>query len=586
MFFASTGAVLDAVGEPVDDAVLDAWRRRVLRAAARLGWPEPHTVVRRHAAGVSLSLSAPLDQLFLATEVNEWALCATLAENEPERRSALQAALFAQALEAAPEGTLATSIIAPVLDEPAAFARFESLSKSESNPRLRALLDVAISRALPYAVDESELTLGAGKDGRQYPLAQLPAVAAVRWDELHDVPTALVTGSNGKTTTVRLLAAFAREHGWHAGYNCTDGVFLDDEVLASGDYSGPAGARIVLRDPRTQAAILETARGGMLRRGLAVSQADVAIVTNVSSDHFGEYGIDDLEGLAEVKLVVAAAVKPAGLLVLNAGDARLREAVKGVGSRFGRMPPLGWFGTSDSHNRLEEYRAHGAFTCGIRAGHLVAHHGGAANDLGRITDMPLTMNAVASYNVANIAGAALAGMALGIPPATIAAVLSNFGRNPHDNPGRMMRFDQHGVTVLIDYAHNPDGLRGFLTVANHLRGGGRLAILLGHAGNRLDEDIEALAQVAAEFRPDLVVVKENEAQLRGRQPGEVPRIIRAALQRIGFPEDRLRERSSELEAARCALEWALPGDILALPVHSLSARTAVVQILEERYKLQ
>ena len=125
-----------------------------------------------------------------------------------------------------------------------------------------------------------------------------------------DIPTALVTGSNGKTTTVRLLAACARSHGWHAGYNCTDGVFLDDEALASGDYSGPAGARMVMREPRTQAAILETARGGILRRGIAVSRANTAIVTNVSSDHFGEYGIDDLAGLAQVKLAVAAVVDP------------------------------------------------------------------------------------------------------------------------------------------------------------------------------------------------------------------------------------------------------------------------------------
>ena len=585
MFFASTGAVLDAIGESIDDALLDAWRLRVTRTSVRLGWPTPQTAVRRHAAGVSVALSAPLDHLYVATEVTEWALCATLAERQPARRHELEAALLAQTLEAAAEGTPEESIIVPVLDEAAALARFELLSRSEANPRLRALLEAATSRGLPHAVDESVLTLGAGSGGRQFTMAHLPSTAEVRWEELHDIPTALVTGSNGKTTTVRLLAAFARAHGWHAGYNCTDGVFLDDEALATGDYSGPAGARTVLRDSRTQAAILETARGGILRRGIAVSQADVAIVTNVSSDHFGEYGIDDLDGLADVKLVVAAAVKASGLLVLNAADEKLRDAVTRLVSRFGRVPALGWFDTLDSQDRLDGYRAEGTSTSGIRAGRLVVNHGGATHDLGSVADMPLTMNTVASYNVANIAGAALAGIALGIPPLTIAAVLANFGSNPTDNPGRMMRFDRRGVTVLIDYAHNPEGLRGFLTVAAHLRGSGRLGVLLGHAGNRLNEDIEALAQVAADFRPDLLVVKENEAQLRGREPGEVPRIIRTALQRLGFPESRLQERSSETEAARCALDWALPGDILALPLHSLSARTAVVQMLEERYKL-
>ena len=190
-------------------------------------------------------------------------------------------------------------------------------------------------------------------------MSALPSIAEVPWQELRDIPTAIVTGSNGKTTTVRLLAACARAHGWRAGYNCTDGVFLDDEVLAMGDYSGPAGARMVMRDRRTEAAILETARGGILRRGIAVSQADAAVVTNVSSDHFGEYGIDDLAGLADVKLAVGAVVKPRGLLVLNADDAQLRAQADDFARRFGRCPPLGWFSVNAEDPRLREYGRRG-----------------------------------------------------------------------------------------------------------------------------------------------------------------------------------------------------------------------------------
>jgi len=138
------------------------------------------------------------------------------------------------------------------------------------------------------------------------------------------------------------------------------------------------------------------------------------------------------------------------------------------------------------------------------------------------------------------------------------------------------------VKVLIDYAHNPDGLRGFLQVADHLRCGGRLGLLLGHAGNRNDADIQELARVAAEFRPELVVVKENEAQLRGRAPGEVPRIIRAELKRLGFADDALPVEQSETEAARWALDWARPGDVLAFPLHSAAARAAVMSMLSAR----
>jgi cyanophycin synthetase len=583
LFFASTGAVLDLVGVAADDSLIDAWRDRVERASRRLGWANRRSVARRHAGGVSLAIAAPYDQLFLATEVNEWALCATLIERDPARWNGLERLLVAEALQAAESAGNPAADIAPVIEESAAFARFERLSSLESHPNLRALLDAAARRGLPHVVDESELTLGAGVGGRNFSLADLPNAADVRWEELGDIPTAIVTGSNGKTTTVRLLAACARAHGWHAGYNCTDGVFLDDETLATGDYSGPAGARRVMREPRAQAAILETARGGILRRGIAVSQANTAVITNVSSDHFGEYGIDDLAGLADVKLAVAAAVAPDGLLVLNADDPQLRARADLLVLRFGRCPPLGWFSVIPDQQMLRGYRLRGDSVCGVREGRLHLSHGGVDHDLGLISAMPLSIGGIAAYNVANMAGAALAAVALGIAPTTIAAVLARFGSSLTDNPGRMMRFDVSGVTVLVDYAHNPDGLRGFLKVADHLRGGnGRLGVLLGHAGNRKDADIEEVAQVAAEFRPDLVVVKEDEAHLRGRAPGEVPRIIRAELKRLGFPDSALPVANNEVEAARYALDWARPGDVLALPVHSSTARATVVAMLERR----
>jgi UDP-N-acetylmuramyl tripeptide synthase len=219
----------------------------------------------------------------------------------------------------------------------------------------------------------------------------------------------------------------------------------------------------------------------------------------------------------------------------------------------------------------------------MTAAHLRLHHRGIDHDLGAIAAMPLSMGGSALYNVANMAGAALAAAALGIAPATIAAVLARFGSRRDDNPGRMMRFAVGGVTVLVDYAHNADGLRGFLKVATHLKGpSGRLGMLLGQAGNRRNADIEQLAEVVTEFAPDLVVIKENETQLRGRTPGEVPRILHAALVKLGLPQDALPLAGSEVEAARRALDWAQPGDVLALPVHSSSARSAVIAMLENR----
>ena len=578
LFFPTTGAQLETAGVMPERALLEEWRVRVERARAHLGWHMPGVVARLHAHGASLAIAAPIDALYLATEVNEWALCAALLERDPERWGGLEAALAAAAREDAAD---TQGHIPPVLDESAAFSRFARLASREARPVLRALLAAAAARGLPYTVDDDRLRLGAGEGGRDYPLLALPEVAAVPWEELHDIPTALVTGSNGKTTSVRLLAACASAHGWLPGYCCTDGVFLGTRLLVAGDYSGPLGAREVIGQHAATAAIIETARGGILRRGIAVSRAAAALITNVSEDHFGEYGIDDLDALADVKLTVAGLVPPGGLVVLNADDPQLLAKAPVLSRRFGRPLTIGWFALDADLAALRAHRAAGGATCGGRNGRLILTHGGIEHDLGEIAAMPITVEGSATYNIANLAGAALAAAALGISPATVAAVFAAFGTSAADNAGRMMRFERAGVQILIDYAHNPEGMRGLLRVAEHLRhGSGRLGTLLGHAGNRQDADIEALSRVAAEFAPALVVVKENEAHLRGRAPGEIPRLIHAALRRAGLPEDALPVRPSELDAVRCALEWARPGDVLALPVHSAAAREAVLAMLQ------
>jgi UDP-N-acetylmuramyl tripeptide synthase len=527
---------------------------------------------------VSLALAAPCDQLFVATEINEWALCASLAARDPACTAAFEAALLAEVLEDAADPA---TVIPPVLEESQALARFATLAAREAQPRLMALLAAAAERGLPHVLDATLLTLGAGSGGRDFPLQQLPAADGVPWRELHDIPTAIVTGSNGKTTTVRLVAACARAHGWPSAYCCTDGVFFEGAAAVSGDYSGPEGARRVMRERRAHAAIVETARGGILRRGLAISQARVAVVTNVSADHFGEYGIDDLAGLADVKLALAGVVTPAGLLVLNAGDAQLAAKAPLLAQRFGRCPPLGWFALDAEHACLRAHRARGGATCGVHEGRLQLHHFRRDHDLGSVAAMPLTVEGSASYNIANLAAAALAASALGVPAAVIAGVFARFGAHAGDNPGRMMRFERDGVRILVDYAHNPEGMQGLMRVANYLRRpGGRLGTVLGQAGNRQNSDIEALARCVAQFRPDFVVIKEDETYLRGREPGEVPLLIHATLRSAGLPDAALPVRMTELEAVRCALAWARPGDVLALPVHAPASRVAVLAMLD------
>ncbi len=571
LYFAHPGAVLETLGARARDGEAhDAWRECVRSMCVGLAWPTPQLIVRQHASGASLALSVPEDQLFTATEIDEWAWRAAVDDGDSDGR------LHAPGHPA-------------VWDHALALQTLRCFAAAERRPDAIALLHAAHARELPVLFDDEALSIGLGQHGRTWPLDALPTADAVPWPLLGRIPTALVTGSNGKTTTVRLLAAMLRAHGLRTAHSCTDGLFVGAagdmlERLESGDYSGPAGARQILRREDVEAAVLETARGGMLRRGLALERADVAVVTNISADHFGEYGIHTVEDLASVKLTVARAVAGDGWLVLNADDPLLRAQGPRMASR------IAWFhldtpreDDTDIGARalvLERAQKHGTPVCGVVDRQLLLRDQGAQYALGDVAAMPLSLAGEARYNIANLAGAALAAHLLGVSAETIRAVLQHFGRAAADNPGRLQRWRLGGVEVLLDYAHNPEGLTGLLRIAQTMRGRHRLALLLGQAGNREDVDIRALATIAAAFAPDLVVLKDIDGYMRGRAPGEIAAILRDELIRHGVADTAMPVQLNEVDAVREALAWARSGDVLVLPVHGYDARDAVAALLD------
>lgn len=535
---------------PLDDAAIERWQDGVRRAAAALGWASGASAHRRHATGLTLAIAAAEDQRFTATEVNEWAWCRACGD----------------------EGFHAPGHPGTA-DEATALETLRRFSRAEAHPALMALLAAAKTHQQIVLLDDDALSLGLGAHSLTWSLAELPDLAAVPWGQLGAIPTALVTGSNGKTTTVRLLAACLRQEGWVTGHSCTDGLFIDDAAIDSGDYSGPTGARTILRDPRVQAAVLETARGGMLRRGLALNQADVAVITNISADHFGEYGIHDLEGLALAKFTLARAVEAHGRLVLNADDPQLRRAGAG-------RPRTDWF-TLDLDSASAALPVTGdARWCGVRGPTLWLRESGIDTPLLPVADIPVALGGRAPYNLANAAGAVLAARAMGVSLEHVRTVLQTFGQRHADNPGRLQQWYFGGITVLLDYAHNPEGLDGLLRIGQSLRGAGRLALLLGQAGNRDDDQIRALATVAARHRPDLVVLKDLDGYLRGRDVGEVAGLLRETLLSAGLAASSLPVHLREVDAARAALAWAKAGDVLVLPIHGLPAKQAVGTLLD------
>ncbi len=537
---------------------------------SELGWPDAAIVARVHASGASLAFAAPRDQLLTATEVNEWALASSLLSFSSRAPSAAGGGFD--------PGGRREVFHAPghpaTWDEDSALHTLRAFSQAERNPELVALALAAKQRGLTILIDDDAISLGVGIGAGVWSLAQLPSPASIDWNALHDAPIALVTGSNGKTTTTRLLAAMLRAGGLCTAHTCTDGVFVGDIALAAGDYSGPAGARVALRAPDVEAAVLETARGGILRRGIAVQHANVAVVTNVSDDHFGEYGIHDLDDLAAVKLGVAGTLGADDVLVLNADDAQLMRPAEALSVR------QAWFALDADAPLLRTHRADGDATCGVREGRLLLQFGGDEHDLGDVAAMPLTFGATARYNIANIAAASLAAQALGVSVATIAAVLAQFGAKSSDNPGRLQHWSIGGVDVFVDYAHNPEGLRGLLDVAAKVRTD-RLGLLLGQAGNREDNEIRELAVVAAEFKPDLIVLKDIGGMLRGRSDGEIPALLREKLAQHGTHHSAVVERLDEYEAVRDLLAWARAGDVLVLPIHGSVGKPKVAALLDD-----
>jgi len=529
--------LLDAGERP--SAAIRAWREALAWLAGELGWASyaRTAVARPFPGGVAFALPAPIDGLLTATEVNEAAIriaTATLGINVPELD----------------EG-------APTLEE------LRVRIAEERSPRLVALHEEAQRRGIAFLWDDDSVTLGMARRSVTFPSGELPDPSTLEWSALGSIPVALVTGTNGKTTTARLLARMAKLAGRVAGNTSTDGIAIDERLVEEGDWTGAEAARLVLRRPDVELAILETARGGILRRGLAIEACDAALITNVTSDHLGEFGVCDVATMARAKAVVGTIVRPDGRVVLN-GDDPLLAAMTGA---FRAKVVL--FGLAAGSEALRAHRARGGEIFTVRDGVFLRSSDEGERTLGTVADAPLTFGGAARYNVANCLAAAAVAWSLGLPDAAVVEALHTFGRTLGDNPGRgeIVRA-RSGAQVILDFGHNPAGMRELLRLAATRVGpGGLVASVHTQPGDRTQADAEALAIEIAAASPRLVVLWESEHYRRGREVGDIALSLRTALVAAGVADDAIAVAESEVAALDRALVGTGPGDVVVVAPH-------------------
>jgi cyanophycin synthetase len=524
------GAIIDILFEDIEQQlVLDCLQAWVEKLLSEFAWQQETYTYRLHTHGLNFAISAPLDALYSACDLLELAWDCSVCQLQQHT----------------------------MVDWPARLSNIKSELVKEQNPQLMAIIHQAERQQVSCLFDDDELSLGMGASAQTWPINALPNIKHIAWSKYSDITSALITGTNGKSTSVRLAAKIAKAAGICAGVTSTDFIRVGDEILDYGDYSGPGGARMLLRNTRCQLAFLEVARGGILRRGLPVTKANAALITNVASDHLGQYGINTVAELAQTKFVVAKALNDHNILVLNADDEWVIEQAKYIHT------PICWFSVDEKNLLIQQQLATGSAAVFVRNGNIVYVDQDHTEVICSINSAPMTVNGSAWHNVQNALGVVGLAKALGLPHFAIVQGLQEFGSDSRDNPGRGNIYQVNGVQVIVDFAHNEHGMRAVINMAKQLDAK-RYITMFSHGGDRSNEDMFNLTRAVSELNACLYIPAELEKYLRGRQPHEVPALSRQFLLDLGITAEHIDIAYSPLQGAQHALAKAQVGDVVLL----------------------
>lgn len=423
------------------------------------------------------------------------------------------------------------------------------------------VLDGLPARTAPDAAALEDLVADAAEAVRGVEPGPRPTTIRPR------VPVVAVTGTNGKTTTSRMVAHVARHAGRHVGWSNTDGVYVDGVLVEAGDYSGPSGAGRVLAHREVDFAVTETARGGILLKGIGLVHNDVSVVTNVTADHLGLHGIDTVDQLAEVKAVVPWITRKDGWAVLNADDPRVHAMRRTTRARW-------WIFTRDPDGPAvrETLDAGGRVTTVIDGWICVLRPDADPDPLVELVEVPMTLSGLSRFNVENALAAASASLAAGLDRDDVVGGLRDFTPDAEHNPGRMNFFtvptDRGPVTVVMDLAHNEVGLEAMVEIMRGVRGpGGRVLLGLGVVGDRTRELIESLGEIAGRDA-DRVAIGHKAKYFRDRTQAELDAWLREGLGHVGVGPDDVASYDTELESLVALVAQAAPGDVVGLMCHA------------------
>lgn len=389
------------------------------------------------------------------------------------------------------------------------------------------------------------------------------------------IPIISVTGTNGKTTVTRMIAHVFSHAGTRVGMTTTSGIWIGGECVAKGDTTGPKSARVVLSDPTVEVAVLETARGGIVKKGLGYDWSDIAVLTNIQEDHIGQDGIESIEDILHIKSLIAERVRAGGTIVLNADDELLARLAEDERIREIERNIV-YFSLRANHILLRRHVMAGGTAFTIRNNRIVEMTRQGEKQLARVEQIPATMNGLAEFNIANSLAAIAACRAQGVSAEQIIAALGEF-KNAEHNHGRLNLFNVNGGYVLIDYAHNPEAIDSICRMAANWHDGRRVSGIITVPGDRANSLVEDVGRVAA--RGFHRVVIREDADLRGRRKGEIAQILYETV-KAEVPDRDCRVILDESEALRREISIMREGDVVVCFYENFELVQSILQRCE------